>query len=78
MYFSHPDLVCGYWQMKVAEQDHEKTGFFAPEGLSIRLTDAPAKFQRIIITILDTNAYGMSRVPWKRKDVKSDFNINRF
>ena len=31
-FFSHLDLVRGYWQMGVKEEDREKTDFSTPEG----------------------------------------------
>ena len=31
-YFTHLDLVRGYWQIKVAEEDREKTAFSTPDG----------------------------------------------
>ena len=32
-WFSHLDLLRGYWQIDVAEQDQEKTAFATPNGL---------------------------------------------
>jgi hypothetical protein len=57
-YFSHLDLVRGYWQIKVAKEDREKTAFATPEGLfqfkrlPFGLTNAPATFQRVMNNIL--------------------------
>ena len=50
-WFSHLDLLRGYWQIDVAEKDREKTAFATPDGLyqfrklSFGLTDAPACFK---------------------------------
>ena len=47
-YFSHFDLVRGYWQFEVEEADREKTAFTTPDGhyqfrkMSFGLTGAPA------------------------------------
>ena len=54
-YFSHFDLVRGYWQ---SEPDHEKTAFSTPDGhyqfqkMSFGLTNAPASFLRAMDVIL--------------------------
>ena len=51
-WFSHLDLLRGYWQIDVAEEDREKTAFATPDGLyqfrklSFGLTNAPACFMR--------------------------------
>ena len=57
-YFSHFDLVRGYWQFEVEEADREKTAFITPDGhyqfrkRSFGLTGAPATFQRAMDVIL--------------------------
>ena len=57
-YFSHFDLVRGYWQLEVEEMDREKTAFTTPDGhyqfkkMSFGLTGAPATFQRAMDVIL--------------------------
>ena len=57
-YFSHFDLVKGYWQFEVDEKDREKTAFSTAEGhyqfkkMSFGLTNAPATFQRAMDVIL--------------------------
>ena len=57
-YFSHFDLVRGYWQFEVQETDREKTAFSTNDGhcqfkkTSFGLTNAPATFQRAIDIIL--------------------------
>ena len=50
-WFSTLDLVSGYWQVELAQQDREKTAFCVPEGLfefnvlPFGLNIAPATFQ---------------------------------
>ena len=57
-WFSHLDLLRGYWQIHVAEKDREKTAFATPDGLyqfrklSFGLTNAPACFMRAMHLIL--------------------------
>jgi len=57
-YFSHFDLVRGYWQFQIAVEDQEETAFTTPDGhyhfrkMSFGLTNAPATFQREMDTIL--------------------------
>ena len=57
-WFSHLDLLRGYWQIDVAEQDQERTAFATPDGLyqfrklSIGLTSAIAYFMRAMHLIL--------------------------
>ena len=57
-WFSHLDLLRGYWQIDVAVEDREKTAFATPGGLyqfhrlSFGLTNAPACFMRAMHLIL--------------------------
>ena len=58
-FFTHLDLVRGYWQIGVKEKEREKTAFSTPEGLfqfkrmPFGLTNVPATFQRAMNTILN-------------------------
>ncbi|MCG8049195.1 MAG: DDE-type integrase/transposase/recombinase [Candidatus Thiodiazotropha taylori] len=57
-YFSHFDLVKGYWQIPLAEEAKEKTAFSTPDGhfqfkkLPFGLTNAPSSFQRAMDVVL--------------------------
>ena len=59
------DLVSGYWQVELAQQDREKTAFCVPEGLfefkvlPFGLNNAPATFQRLMDLLLS----GKSGIP---------------
>lgn len=57
-WFSHLDLLRGYWQIGVDVEDREKTAFATPDGLyqfcrlSFGLTNAPACFMRAMHIVL--------------------------
>ena len=69
--FSTLDANSGYWQLKVAEEDRDKTSFMSHCGtfrfkrMPFGLINAPATFQR------DMNAL-LSRVLWKKAIVYLD------
>jgi hypothetical protein len=57
-WFSTTDLLCGYWQVEVADEDKEKTAFSTREGLfhfnvlPFGLCNGPTTFQRLMDLVL--------------------------
>jgi len=58
-FFSHLDMLKGYWQFWLTESAAAKTAFLTPEGLyefcvmPFGLTNAPPQFQRVMDMVLD-------------------------
>ncbi len=57
-FYTTLDLSSGYWQIKVAPEDQEKTSFITMDGtyelnvMPFGLTNAPATFQRAMDVVL--------------------------
>ena len=59
-FFSSMDLMCGFWQVEMAEDSKEKTAFVTHDGLfecekmPMGLTNSPSTFQRLMQEVLRT------------------------
>jgi hypothetical protein len=57
-YFSTLDCFSGYWQVRIAEKDKQKTAFSTPNGhygynrIHFGLANGPSCFQRLMDTVL--------------------------
>ncbi|MHB1865757.1 MAG: reverse transcriptase/ribonuclease H family protein, partial [Candidatus Saccharimonadales bacterium] len=58
-YFTTLDMITGYWQVEISEEDREKTAFITKLGLfeynrmPFGLTNAPATFQHLVDFLLE-------------------------
>ena len=58
-FYSTLDMACGYWQLSLSGNDHEKTSFAVPgigtfmfKVMSFGLKNAPASFSWLIVVVL--------------------------
>ena len=72
-YFSAMDLVSGYWQIDLPEEDQEKcaiiaqSGLYQPTWMPQGLTNASAPFQKIMVSIHGGQSYLCLSIPVQLK-----------